>query len=104
LALSEPELSRLSHQGEALLSKSEQAERHTKREAKKLTRFGPKMSSSSLRKIKEKLEKKNKKPRKARVFNREDGPQCDVSATVQQERCAAQPQSSSSRRQDEQGL
>jgi hypothetical protein len=34
--------------------------------------------SSSLRKIKEKLEKKNKKPRKAHVYNREDGPQCDV--------------------------
>ena len=34
--------------------------------------------SSSLRKIKEKLEKKNKKPRKAPVYNREDGPQCDV--------------------------
>ncbi len=36
--------------------------------------------SSSLRKIKEKIEKKNKnkKPRKAPVFNREDGPQCDV--------------------------
>jgi hypothetical protein len=34
--------------------------------------------SSSLRKIKEKIEKKNKKPRKAPVYNREDGPQCDV--------------------------
>jgi uncharacterized Zn-finger protein len=34
--------------------------------------------SSSLRKIKEKLESKNKKPRKAPVYNREDGPQCDV--------------------------
>ena len=42
-----------------------------------LTRFSPQMSSS-LRKIKEKIEKKNKKPRKAPVFNREDGPQCDV--------------------------
>jgi uncharacterized Zn-finger protein len=34
--------------------------------------------SSSLRKIKEEIEKKNKKPRKAPVYNREDGPQCDV--------------------------
>jgi hypothetical protein len=34
--------------------------------------------SSSLRKIKEKIEKKSKKPLKKRVFNREDGPQCDV--------------------------
>jgi hypothetical protein len=34
--------------------------------------------SSSLRKIKEKIEKKNKKPRKAPVYNREDGPQCNV--------------------------
>jgi hypothetical protein len=35
--------------------------------------------SSSLRKIKEKIEKKkNKKPRMAPVYNREDGPQCDV--------------------------
>ena len=31
-----------------------------------------------MRKIKEKIEKKNKKPRKAPVYNREDGPQCDV--------------------------
>jgi KRAB domain-containing zinc finger protein len=34
--------------------------------------------SSSLRKLKEKIEKKNKKPRKAPVYNREDGPQCNV--------------------------
>jgi hypothetical protein len=34
--------------------------------------------SSSLRKIKEKIEKKNEKPRKAPVYNRDDGPQCDV--------------------------
>jgi hypothetical protein len=34
--------------------------------------------SSSLRKLKAKIEKKNKKPRKAPVYNREDGPQCDV--------------------------
>jgi uncharacterized Zn-finger protein len=34
--------------------------------------------SSSLRKIKEKIEKKNKKPRKKYTFNRDDGPQCDV--------------------------
>ena len=34
--------------------------------------------SSSLRKIKEKIEKKNKKPRKAPVFNRDDGPQCEI--------------------------
>jgi hypothetical protein len=33
--------------------------------------------SSSLRKIKEKIEK-NKKPRKAPVYNRDDGPQCNV--------------------------
>jgi uncharacterized Zn-finger protein len=33
---------------------------------------------SSLRKLKEKIENKNKKPRKAPVYNREDGPQCDV--------------------------
>jgi hypothetical protein len=53
-------------------------ESDTKREAKRLTRFSHKMSSS-LRKIKEKIEKKKtKKPRKAPVFNREDGPQCNV--------------------------
>jgi hypothetical protein len=33
--------------------------------------------SSQLRKLKDKIESKNKKPRKARVFNRDDGPQCD---------------------------
>jgi hypothetical protein len=63
--------------------------------------------SSSLRKskIKEKLEKKkNMKPRKkhTHTFNREDG-QC-VSAAVRTQRVAAQPQSSHSRGQDEQGL
>ncbi len=41
-----------------------------------MTRFSRKISSS-LRKIKEKIEK-NKKPRKAPVYNREDGPQCNV--------------------------
>jgi hypothetical protein len=61
--------------------------------------------SSQLRKLKEKIENKNKKPRKAPVFNRDDGPQCDkclrrFSTTT----VAAQPQSSHSRRQDEQGL
>ena len=34
--------------------------------------------SSSLRKIKEKIENKNKKPRKKYTFNRDDGPQCNV--------------------------
>jgi uncharacterized Zn-finger protein len=33
--------------------------------------------SSQLRKLKDKIENKNKKPRKAPVFNRDDGPQCD---------------------------
>jgi hypothetical protein len=33
--------------------------------------------SSQLRKLKEKIENKNKKPRKAPVYNRDDGPQCD---------------------------
>ncbi len=34
--------------------------------------------SSSLRKLKEKIENKNKKPRKKYTLNRDDGPQCDV--------------------------
>jgi hypothetical protein len=33
--------------------------------------------SSQLRKLKAKIENKSKKPRKAPVFNRDDGPQCD---------------------------
>jgi uncharacterized Zn-finger protein len=33
--------------------------------------------SSQLRKLKDKMEKESKKPRKAPVFNRDDGPQCD---------------------------
>jgi uncharacterized Zn-finger protein len=41
-----------------------------------LTRFSSPVSSQ-LRKLKEKIENKNKKPRKAPVFNRDDGPQCD---------------------------
>jgi hypothetical protein len=60
--------------------------------------------SSSLRKIKEKIEIKNKKPRKKYTFNRDDGPQCDVSATVRRDAQLEAAQSSSSRGQDEQGL
>jgi hypothetical protein len=33
--------------------------------------------SSQLRKLKDKIENKSKKPHKAPVFNRDDGPQCD---------------------------
>ena len=59
--------------------KSEQAVAgRTRKRSKKVDSFQSRMSSSSLRKINEKLEKKNKKPRKALVYNREDGPQCNV--------------------------
>jgi hypothetical protein len=69
---------------QAIANKKERDKTTPTQKQKSLTRFSRSMSST-LRKIDE---KKNKKSRRAPVFNRDDGPQCVCDGSQTTRRCA----------------